>query len=66
MRLQITLLHCSIYAASQDALDGASVEGAHDGGRGSGSSDNMKSVNLLDNMKSGSERFLSAFQKLLL
>ncbi len=25
-------------AASQDALDGASVEGAHDGGRGSGSS----------------------------
>ncbi len=26
-------------AASQDALDGASVEGAHDGGRGSGSSE---------------------------
>ncbi len=25
-------------AASQNALDGASVEGAHDGGRGSGSS----------------------------
>ncbi len=25
-------------AASQDALDGASVEGAHDGGQGSGSS----------------------------
>ncbi len=25
-------------AASQDDLDGASVEGAHDGGRGSGSS----------------------------
>ncbi len=26
-------------AASQNALDGASVEGAHDGGRGSGSSE---------------------------
>ncbi len=26
-------------AASQDALDGASLEGAHDGGRGSGSSE---------------------------
>ncbi len=26
-------------AASQDALDGASVESAHDGGRGSGSSE---------------------------
>ncbi len=31
-------------AASQDALDGASVEGAHDGGRGSGSSEVAEEV----------------------
>ncbi len=31
-------------AASQDALDGASVEGAHDGGRGSGSSEFAEEV----------------------
>ncbi len=34
-------------AASQDALDGASVEGAHDGGRGSGSSEFEEEVETL-------------------
>ncbi len=34
-------------AASQDALDGASVEGAHDGGRGSGSSQFAEEVETL-------------------
>ncbi len=34
-------------AASQDALDGASVEGAHDGGRGSGSSEFAEEVETL-------------------
>ncbi len=34
-------------AASQDALDGASVEGAHDGGRGSGSSEFAEEVEML-------------------
>ncbi len=34
-------------AASQDALDGASVEGAHDGGRGSGSSEFTEEVETL-------------------
>ncbi len=34
-------------AASQDALDGASVEGAHDGGRGSGSSEFAEGVETL-------------------
>ncbi len=34
-------------AASQDALDGASVEGAHDGGRGSGSSEFVEEVEAL-------------------
>ncbi len=34
-------------AASQDALDGASVEGAHDGGRGSGSSQFAEEVEML-------------------
>ncbi len=52
------LLSCSHYplkglaiphsdAASQDALDGASVEGAHDGGRGSGSSEFAEEVETL-------------------
>ncbi len=35
------------YAASQNALDGASVEGAHDGGRGSGSSEFAEEVEML-------------------
>ncbi len=34
-------------AASQDALDGASVESAHDGGRGSGSSEFAEEVETL-------------------
>ncbi len=34
-------------AASQDALDGASVEGAHDGSRGSGSSEFAEEVETL-------------------
>ncbi len=34
-------------AASQNALDGASVEGAHDGGRGSGSSEFVEEVETL-------------------
>ncbi len=34
-------------AAGQDALDGASVEGAHDGGRGSGSSEFAEEVETL-------------------
>ncbi len=34
-------------AASQNALDGASVEGAHDGGRGSGSSEFAEEVETL-------------------
>ncbi len=34
-------------AASQDALDGASVEGTHDGGRGSGSSEFVEEVETL-------------------
>ncbi len=34
-------------AASKDALDGASVEGAHDGGRGSGSSEFAEEVETL-------------------
>ncbi len=34
-------------AASQNALDGASVEGAHDGGRGSGSSEFTEEVETL-------------------
>ncbi len=34
-------------AASQDALDGASVEGAHDGGRDSGSSQFAEEVETL-------------------
>ncbi len=34
-------------AASQDALDGASVEGAHDGDRGSGSSEFAEEVETL-------------------
>ncbi len=34
-------------AASQDALDGASVESAHDGGRGSGSSEFAEEVEAL-------------------
>ncbi len=36
-----------IDAASQDALDGASVEGAHDGGRGSGSPEFAEEVETL-------------------
>ncbi len=34
-------------AASQDALDGASVESAHDGGRGFGSSEFVEEVETL-------------------
>ncbi len=34
-------------AASQDTLDGASIEGAHDGGRGSGSSEFAEEVEML-------------------
>ncbi len=34
-------------AASQDALDGASVEGAHDGDKGSGSSEFAEEVEML-------------------
>ncbi len=37
----------TVSAASQDALDGASVEGAHDGGRGSGSSEFAEEVETL-------------------
>ncbi len=35
------------HSGSQDALDGASVEGAHDGGRGSGSSEFAEEVETL-------------------
>ncbi len=37
-------------AASQDALDGASVEGAHDGGQGSGSSESKEQFTLSKNI----------------
>ncbi len=44
-RVASTIPHSDV--ASQNALDGASVEGAHDGGRGSGSSQFAEEVETL-------------------
>ncbi len=44
-RVESTIPHSD--AASQNALDGASVEGAHEGGRGSGSSQFAEKVETL-------------------